>query len=228
MFFPLRDENPAEKKPILTVGLIVINAAIFLFTYFSGNFQEIVFNYGMIPKEIAGGSNVHTIFTSMFLHGGFLHVISNMWFLWIFGDNIEDLYGRSKFLLIYFGSGLVASLAHIAFNPASGVPTIGASGAVAGVLGAYVVKYPKAKINTLLFIFLFIQVVKIPAFIFLGAWIGLQILNASVTTIAGTQVTVAYWAHIGGFAAGGLLTFLLGERISTSREAITEKYSGDS
>ncbi len=145
----------------------------------------------------------------MFLHGGFIHLIGNVWFLWIFGDNIEDLYGRPKFLLIYFGSGAIASLAHVAINPASSIPTIGASGAIAGILGAYIVKYPQAKVLTLLFIFFFIQIVKIPSIVFLGVWIGLQVLSASVTTVAGTQVSVAYWAHIGGFAAGMMLAFLL-------------------
>ncbi len=178
----------------------------------------------MIPKEIANNKGLHTIFTSMFLHGGFLHVFSNVWFLWIFGDNIEDLFGRGKFLIIFFGAGLTASLAHVFFNPSSPVPTIGASGAVAGILGAYIVKYPRAKVVTLLFFFLFINIVKVPSMAFLGLWILLQILSASYTTVAQVQVSVAYWAHIGGFVAGMILSWLFGERTSRSYESISRKY----
>lgn len=224
MFFPLKDENPTERRPVLTISLIVLNVAIFVLSYLSGFYGSIVEEYGMVPVEIVNGSELSTIFTSMFLHGGILHLVGNVWFLWIFGDNIEDLYGRPKFLLIYIGSGIFASLAHVALNPSSTIPTIGASGAIAGILGAYIVKYPRAKVVTLLFIFLFIQIVKIPSFIFLGIWIGLQFLSASVATIAGTEVTIAYWAHIGGFLAGLLMALGLGERISRSREKITEEY----
>lgn len=224
MFFPLKDENPTEKKPILTIGLIVINVAIFIYTFFSGNLGGVINEFGMTPKDITHGRDLYTIFSSMFLHGGFLHVIMNVWYLWIFGDNIEDLFGRSKFLLIYFGAGIIASLAHVAFHPESTVRTIGASGAVAGILGAYMVKFPRAKVITLLFIFLFFTLVKIPSFVFLGVWIGLNILNASITTVAGIQVTVAYWAHIGGFIGGVLMALLLRERTSYSRKEITKKY----
>lgn len=224
MFFPLKDENPTEKKPVLTVGIIAVNVIIFVFSYFSGSFEEIVTNYGMIPSEIASGERLHTIFTSMFLHGGFLHLISNVWFLWIFGDNIEDLFGRSKFLLIYFGSGFIASLAHVVFNPSSPVVTIGASGAIAGVLGAYLIKYPRAKIVTLLFIFLFIQIIKVPSMVFLAIWMGLQFANAAITEVAGVDVTVAYWAHIGGFLGGMLMAYSFPERVSRAREKITEEY----
>lgn len=224
VFFPLKDENPTERKPILTVTLIGMNVGIFILTYFSGNFAQIIRNYGLVPARIAEFEGLRTVFTSMFLHGGFFHVISNVWYLWIFGDNIEDLFGRSKFLLIYFGSGVAATLAHVAFNPSSTVPTIGASGAVAGILGAYIIKYPRAKVLTLLFIFLFIQIVKVPSLIFLGIWIGLQVINASITTVAGTQVSVAYWAHIGGFAAGMLMAFLSRGNVSSPRRKITEEF----
>ncbi len=226
MFFPLRDENPTDKKPVLTISLIVLNVVIFLFTYFSGAqyYNQFIMNYGMIPQQVANYQGLHTIFTSMFLHGGFLHVISNVWFLWIFGDNIEDLFGRGKFLLIYFGAGLCANIAHVLFNPTSLVPTIGASGAVAGVLGAYIVKYPRAKVVTLLFFFLFINIIKVPSVTFLGIWILLQIISATYTTAAQVQVSVAYWAHIGGFAAGMLLAWLFGEQASGTYESISQKY----
>ncbi len=224
MFFPIKDENPTERKPVLTIILIVMNVGIFLFTYFSGSYDQFIMEYGMIPQEIANNIGLQTIFTSMFLHGGFLHVFGNMWFLWIFGDNIEDFFGRGKFLIIYFGGGLAASLAHVYFNPSSTVPTIGASGAVAGILGAYVVKYPRAKVSTLLFFFFFITIRKIPSVLFLGIWILLQILSATYTTVAQVPVSVAYWAHIGGFVAGMILSWLFGERTSRSYESISRKY----
>lgn len=225
MFFPLKDENPTEKKPILTVTLIVANVGIFLFAYLSGQnaYEQILSKYGMIPNEISKGINLHTIFTSMFLHGGFVHLIGNVLFLWIFGDNIEDLFGRSKFLLIYFGSGVAASLAHVAFNPNSTVTTIGASGAIAGILGAYIVKYPRAKVLTLFF-FLFIRIVRVPAALFLGLWIGLQIISGSLTLATEMPVSVAYWAHIGGFVAGMYFAFILKERTQNPREKITRRY----
>ncbi|KXA95735.1 hypothetical protein AKJ65_00970 [candidate division MSBL1 archaeon SCGC-AAA259E19] len=224
MFFPIKDENPTERKPLLTIALIAANIAVFLFTFFSNDFSSIVREYGAMPKEIVAGEDLHTLFTSMFLHGGPIHLIGNVWFLWIFGDNIEDLFGRPKFLFIYFGSGVLASFAHIALNPASSVTAIGASGAIAGILGAYTIKYPRAKVVTVLFIFLFIHVIKIPSIVFLGVWAGLQMLSGLATTIEGVQVTVAYWAHIGGFLAGMLMAFLLRERSSTPRKEITEEY----
>lgn len=224
MFFPLKDENPTERKPVFMISLIVMNIAIFLFTYFSGAYDQFILEYGMIPKNIANFESFHTILTSMFLHGGFIHLISNMWFLWIFGDNIEDLFGRTKFLIIYFGAGIIASSAHVLFNTSSTIPTIGASGAVAGILGAYIVKYPRAKVVTLLFFFLFINIVKLPSIVFLGIWILLQIISASYTVVAQVQVSVAYWAHIGGFVAGMVLARVFGERTSKTYEKISQKY----
>lgn len=206
--FPLWDENPTESKPILTVALIAINIGIFVYGILAGISVKLMNTYGMVPRTILEGRELYTIITSIFLHGGPIHIIGNVWFLWIFGDNIEDLFGRSKFLLIYFGSGICANLAHVFFNPSSSVTTIGASGAVAGILGAYIIKYPKAKVDTFLFFF----IVKIPSFIFLGVWIFWEVLNASVTTVAGISVRVAHWAHIGGFFAGMLLAFFLEER----------------
>ncbi len=202
--FPLKDENPTRTRPYLTVALIAVNLAIFLISYFSGAFEGIVNEYGMKPAEVLRGENLHTLFTSMFLHGGFLHIIGNVWFLWIFGDNIEDICGRKRFLLLYFATGLIASFAHALLNPSSTVPTIGASGAIAGVLGAYIVTYPRARVYTLMFFF----VIAIPAVAFLGIWFGLQVLSGSVTLVVG-NAAVAYWAHIGGFAAGAALIFFL-------------------
>ncbi|MEA1904523.1 MAG: rhomboid family intramembrane serine protease [Candidatus Hadarchaeota archaeon] len=211
MFFPLKDENPTKTRPILTVALIVINLAIFLALFFSGSLDDAVDEYGMRPAEVLEGENLHTLFTSMFLHGSFLHIIGNVWFLWIFGDNIEDICGRRRFLLLFFVGGLIASLAHALFNPSSTVPTIGASGAIAGVLGAYLVLYPRAKVYTILFPIPFI--VMVPALLFLGIWFVIQIMGVSITLVV-EDVAVAYWAHIGGFVAGvALINFLKKRRI---------------
>lgn len=199
MFFPLKDENPTRTRPYLTVALIAINLVIFFGLYFSGSLDDAVNRYGMKPAEVLEGQNLYTLFTSMFLHGGFLHVIGNVWFLWIFGDNIEDICGRSKFLLLFFVSGLIASLIHTLFNPGSNIPTIGASGAIAGVLGAYLVLYPRARVYTILFPIPFI--VMVPALLFLGIWFVVQVMGASITLVV-KDVAIAYWAHVGGFVAG--------------------------
>ncbi|MDI6819735.1 MAG: rhomboid family intramembrane serine protease [Candidatus Hodarchaeaceae archaeon] len=209
MAFPLKDENPTEIKPVLTVFLISVNVAIFAASLLSGSFAQIIEEYGMVPRDVFKVERLYTLFTSMFLHGGFLHIIGNMWYLWIFGDNIEDACGRLRFLLLYFTSGLAASLAHAFHDPSSGIPTIGASGAISGVLGAYLVLYPKTKVYTLLMAFYVFHLVRIPAIVFLGFWFVLQILSASISWIAGTPTSVAYWAHIGGFIAGAALIYPL-------------------
>lgn len=211
MIFPIKDKNPTESRPILTVGLIALNLGIFIYTYFSGSFHEIIAIYGMRPAEIMAGERLFTLLTSMFLHGGWLHVIGNIWFLWIFGDNIEDYLGKLRFLFFYFGVGYIASMAHAYLNSFSNIPTIGASGAIAGVLGAYLVKYPRAKVYTLIFFFFF-TIVEVPAFAFLGGWIGIQVLSGTLEMAAGVQGPTAYWAHIGGFVGGVLLIFLLGRK----------------
>ena len=163
----------------------------------------------MRPAEVLRGEHLYTLFTSMFLHGGFIHVIGNVWYLWIFGDNIEDICGRRKFLLLFFISGLIASLAHALFNPSSTVPTIGASGAIAGVLGAYLVLYPRARVYTILFPIPFI--VMVPALLFLGIWFVIQVMGASITLVV-KDVEIAYWAHVGGFVAGASMVNFLKER----------------
>ncbi len=199
--FPLKDENPIRRRPVLTYALIIINFAIFLGTLFAGIFEQSIEEFGMRPVEVLAGKQLHTLFTSMFLHGGVLHVLFNMWYLWIFGDNIEDVLGRRKFILFYLGAGLAASFAHAFSDPTSAVPTIGASGAIAGVLGAYILLYPWAKVYTIVFFVL----VMIPASVLIGFWFVLQVFSASVLWVAGTTTEVAYWAHIGGFLAGMLL-----------------------
>ncbi len=203
--FPLKDENPTKRRPILTYALIIINIAIFAGALLTGTFDQVNQEFGMKPKEVLAGQNLHTLFTSMFLHGGVLHILFNMWYLWIFGDNIEDVLGRKRFILFYLGVGLVASFAHAFSDPGSMIPTIGASGAIAGVLGAYMLLYPWARVHTAVIFFFFIHLVMIPAAVMIGFWFVLQVISASVLWAAGATAGVAYWAHIGGFLAGMLL-----------------------
>ena len=203
--FPLKDENPTKRRPILTYALIIINIAIFAGALLTGTFDQVNQEFGMKPKEVLAGQNLHTLFTSMFLHGGVLHILFNMWYLWIFGDNIEDVLGRKRFILFYLGVGLVASFAHAFSDPGSMIPTIGASGAIAGVLGAYMLLYPWARVHTAIIFFFIIHLVMIPAAVMIGFWFVLQVISASVLWAAGATAGVAYWAHIGGFLAGMLL-----------------------
>jgi len=199
--FPLKDENPIRRRPVLTYTLITMNVAIFVGTLITGTLDQVNLEFGMKPKEVLAGQNLHTLFTSMFLHGGIPHILFNMWYLWIFGDNIEDVLRRRKFILFYLGTGLVASFAHAFSDPTSTIPTIGASGAIAGVLGAYILLYPWARVYTIVFFIL----VMIPASVLIGFWFVLQVFSASVLWAAGATTGVAYWAHIGGFLAGMLL-----------------------
>jgi len=212
--FPLKDENPTRTKPVLTIFLIVVNTAIFIASYLSGSFEGIVDSYGMKPALVLKGKELYTIFTSMFLHGGFLHIFGNMLYLWIFGDNLEDALGRPKFLLFYFLSGIVAGLAHAFYvigDPiASKLPTIGASGAISGVLGAYIVLYPRARVLTAV---MYSGIIMIPAIFFLGFWFLLQVLSVSFSWVAGGSSGVAYWAHIGGFVAGAVMIYPLRKSI---------------
>jgi membrane associated rhomboid family serine protease len=200
MFLPLRDDNPTRRFPYLTVALIAVNTAIFLYSLTSPRgFQGFILEYGAIPGAISSLAAPLTLLTSMFLHGSVLHLAGNMLYLWIFGNNIEDVLGPARFILFYLASGLAAGLIQVAVNPASNVPMIGASGAVAGILGAYWVLFPRARVNTLVFLIFFIQVIPIPASIVLGLWFLMQLLNV------GMGGGVAWFAHIGGFLTGALL-----------------------
>lgn len=212
MFLPLKDDNPTSTFPIITLGLILANGLVFyhqmsLDTVESQNF---IFKWGAIPYQIHHGEVLRefpeiplplTIFSSMFLHGGFLHLFGNMLYLWIFGNNIEDTLGHLRFLLFYLVCGLVAGLAQIFSNLESTVPMIGASGAVAGVLGAYLLLFPGARILTLFFIFIFIKFVRLPALVVLGFWFFIQLLGVW----GGSISNVAFFAHVGGFIAGLVL-----------------------
>ena len=206
--FPLKDDNPTQSKPIVTIALIVICVFIFLYQ-FSLTHAENIFiinSYGMKPQNLfldTNISNYFTIVSSMFLHGGFMHLIGNMLFLWIYGNNIEDAMGHIKFLFFYLFCGLAAAFLQALVTPNSNIPMIGASGAVSGVLSAYLLLYPKARVSTLIFIFFFITVIRIPAGILILIWFATQLLNASLTDP--NSPGVAWFAHIGGFLMGILL-----------------------
>lgn len=218
---PLRDTIRASRFPVITVSIIVLNILIFMFEAMlsPGELQRFVTQFGIVPAlqiqrfQQAPFSLATWIpmFTSMFLHGGWFHVLGNMLYLWVFGDNIEDVLGRGRFVIFFLLVGLAGGLAHILSVPQSVVPTIGASGAVAGVLGAYFLTFPNSRILALVPIFVIFTFMKLPAVLFLFLWIALQLFNGLVA-IAGQTNMVAWWAHIGGFAAGMILIKLMAAR----------------
>ena len=226
---PLKDDNPTRTFPFVTVGLIAANVLAFLYqlslqaTDDPGALkaaQAFVFEFGLIPCRLTGTcvapsdfpSPIVTIFTSMFLHGGLFHIAGNMLYLWIFGNNVEDTLGHGRFLVFYLLAGTAAALAQTAVGPTSKIPMIGASGAVSGVLGAYLILFPYASVLTLVTFGFFIRIVRIPAMIVLGFWIVVQFLNGLITFGAGERGGVAWFAHIGGFLAGLVLLALLRPR----------------
>lgn len=204
--FPIRDHNPSGRPPYVTYFLIAANIAVFLAYWTSvdhGRGLDIfLFNWGLVPARIMAGQGYETILTSMFLHGGWLHLAGNMLFLWIFGDNMEDALGHFGYALFYLAAGLAAAALQIAGDPAAMYPMVGASGAIAGVLGGYFLLYPRAGVDVLFIFVVFFRIFTIPAWIVLGLWIGVQSFNGLANTADG----VAYLAHIGGFAAGLLMT----------------------
>ncbi|MGH7361952.1 MAG: rhomboid family intramembrane serine protease [Candidatus Methylomirabilales bacterium] len=211
---PLRDNIPARHFPAVTIGLIAANVAVFLYQYLliPESAQRMIFLYGLIPRELTSGVPLvpHpfpvevTLFTSMFVHGGLFHVAGNMLYLWIFGNNVEDAMGHARFVLFYVLSGLAAAFSQVAAGPNSAIPMVGASGAVSGVLGAYLLLYPHARVLTLITLGWFWRLVEIPALIVLGFWIVVQVANGLLTfNFQGGGV--AWFAHIGGFAAGMVL-----------------------
>ena len=199
MFFPIGDQNViGGHKPYVSYALIVMNVAVFLFQVSLPSDQVVGFmmQYGAIPEVILSGENWSSLFTSMFLHGGWMHLIGNMLFLWVFADNIEAVVGSRDFFVFYILGGLAASLAHIIFNMTSPVPAVGASGAISAVLGAYLVVFPHSRIKTLVFYFF----VSIPALVFLGLWIVQQVISGIGSIgVSANSGGVAWWAHIGGF-----------------------------
>jgi len=212
--FPLKDDIPTRRRPVVTVAILLANVGVYLFQHVAfPSFQASIFSLGLTPVEVVSGVDrwppslvppAATLFTSMFTHGSLAHIGSNMLFLWIFGNNVEDDMGPVKFLIFYLLCGLGAAGAQIALGPGSDVPMVGASGAIAGVLGAYLLLYPHARVLALVPIFFFLQLVWVPAVIFLALWFVLQVLGGFATAGA-TGGGVAYAAHVGGFLVGVLL-----------------------
>jgi membrane associated rhomboid family serine protease len=209
--FPIRDHNPSTGVPFVTIGLIVINVLIYLWGLgaleTNRALAQFYFDYALLPVRLTNGENYTALITSVFLHGGLMHLAGNMLFLWIFGDNLEDEMGHLPFLLLYLASGIGASLAQVLGDPNSAIPVVGASGAIAGVMGGYLLLFPKARVDVLLILIVFIRVFPFPAWIMLGLWFTIQIFSGvSVDTSSGG---VAYWAHAGGFVVGLILTIPL-------------------
>jgi membrane associated rhomboid family serine protease len=215
--FPLKDDNPTRTTPLITWMLIALNVLIFLYQFSLGSREagHFIFRYGAISSVILGDQRLPagiaaippnlTVVTSMFLHSGWMHLIGNMWFLWIFGDNIEEAMGRLRYLIFYLMCGFAASWSFMLANPNSNVPLIGASGAIAGVLGAYILLFPRARVWTLIFLGFFIRLMYIPAGIILGYWFLIQIISGGMIT---NRSGVAFGAHIGGFIVGMALVGL--------------------
>jgi membrane associated rhomboid family serine protease len=205
--FPIRDHNPSGQMPLVTIALIATNVLVFLGYFLSMNeFQlnEFFFTWGLVPARVMSGEGYETAVTSMFLHGGWMHLIGNMLFLWIFGDNLEEEMGHLGFLVFYLASGLAAAGLQMVADLSSIVPMVGASGAIAGVMGGYLLLFPKAKVDVLFIFLVFFRIFAIPAWIVLGLWFGSQLISGySIPTEGGG---VAYWAHAGGFLGGLVLT----------------------
>lgn len=215
--FPLRDTQPSYSKPIVTVALIVINILVFLFEFSLDDYSKNAFigTFGLVPDRF----HFFNVLTSMFLHGGWMHVLGNMWFLWIFGDNIEDILGHGKYLLFYLLCGVGAAMTQVYFSPDSRVPMVGASGAIAGVMGAYMMKFPHSRISTLIFLAFFITTVEVPAWVMLIYWFFIQLISG-VGSVGYSQVSqggTAFLAHVGGFVAGIGLIYLMRPKERYSR-----------
>ncbi len=222
---PLRDTIPSRRFPVINTMLIGVNVAVFMMEVMAGPaVQDIVTGFGLTPAYLLAHRDAReasTLLTSMFLHAGWMHLLSNMLALYIFGDNVEDRMGKARYLAFYLLCGLVAGATHIIFNPRSVVPTVGASGAIAGVLGAYLVMFPHARVLTLIPIFFLPWFVEIPAVLYLGIWFFSQLLNGTAALVLQAEQThgggIAFWAHAGGFVAGAALVFLFADLPSRRR-----------
>lgn len=236
MFFPLKDLNPTRRFPIVTLLLIAANIVVFVYELSLGSeLHTFVASFGAIPYEItratdlvgpvSGTPIIHekgpiipymTLVTSMFIHGGVMHILGNMLYLWIFGNNIEDILGPIKFLIFYLVTGVIAALAHVFTQPSSMIPTVGASGAVSGILGAYLVVFPRARVLTLIFLGIFFRIMLLPAWVLLVFWFVIQALAGVLSLSRGLHsgAGVAWFAHIGGFIAGVILIRLMWRRHS--------------
>lgn len=233
MFIPIYDENPRRRTPVVTLALIGITLIVWFVVQGAGAplpLARSICDLGMIPGELTGravGEGVplghgmvcvvdaqpawHTLLTSMFLHGDWLHLIGNLWFLWLFGDNVEDDFGRAKFAGFYVLCGLAAALTQLAIDPSTSVPMIGASGAISGVMGAYIVRFPRAPVRVLAILIVFLTVLRVPAVVVLGYWFVLQLLGG-LPQLTGHTAGVAFWAHVGGFVTGALIALATGAR----------------
>jgi membrane associated rhomboid family serine protease len=216
---PLRDDNPTKTVAFVTIAIIAANIFVFIHELMlpsPAHVQAFFADFALVPAEVARASSAaayETVFTSMFLHGSWLHIIGNMWFLWIFGDNVEDSVGHFKFIVFYLLCGIGAAAAQVAISPNSNIPMIGASGAISGVLGAYLLVFPRARVLVLFPIWIFWRIFYVPAVVMLGLWFLLQAFSG--LAVAGADVNsggVAFWAHIGGFVAGIALIPLFKKR----------------
>ncbi len=237
--FPYRDDNPTLRPAVVTYLIIAINVAVWVFVQGVGTDPALtrsVCRLGLIPGEllhrlppgyevpvgpgvacvVGAGSSWYTVLTSMFLHGGWFHLIGNMWFLWLFGNNIEDSMGRSRYLPFYLICGLTAAALQTLLNPGSAVPMVGASGAISGIMGAYVVLYPRVRVHLLVVLVVFITRIEVPAYVMLGYWFLLQLLGGT-STIGTQQGGVAFWAHVGGFVAGAALIQLFRDPVLVAK-----------
>lgn len=232
--FPIRDDNPQILTPVATYGIIVLNALVWVFAQGLGSEPSLsrsVCTLGLIPGEllhtlpagaafplsptsacvVSGTPAWHTALTSMFLHGGWFHILSNMWFMWIFGNNVEDAMGHVRFVLFYVLCGLAAAALQVVSDPNSGVPMVGASGAIGGVMGAYVLLYPRVHVHLLVIFGFYVTTVAVPAVMMLGYWFLLQLIGG-FGSLGSAGGGVAFWAHIGGFVAGLVLIVLFRDR----------------
>jgi membrane associated rhomboid family serine protease len=237
--FPLRDDNPHFTTPYATYGLIALNVLAWVFVQGLGSEPALsasVCNYGLIPADVLGtapagtsfpvgpgascvlgpGGGWHTAITSMFLHGGWMHLIGNMWFLWIFGNNVEDAMGHVRFVVFYLLCGLAAAALQTAFSPSSIIPMVGASGAIGGVMGAYVLMYPRVHVHLFVVLGFYVNTIAVPAYFMLGYWFVLQFVSGALA-IGAEGGGVAFWAHVGGFVAGALLSFVFRDREMLAR-----------
>jgi membrane associated rhomboid family serine protease len=213
---PIRDQIPTRNVPVINYLLIAANIVVFLFQWLAGPYEEaLVYEFALIPYSLVSSltiGDITDIFTSMFMHAGLAHIGGNMLYLWIFGDNVEDSMGSGRYVIFYLVGGVVASITHIITNPLSQIPTVGASGAIAAVLGAYLVLYPQSKVLTIIPLGFFIRMTMLPASIVLGLWFVLQFFSG-VLSLGGPDVGgVAFWAHIGGFVSGIVMAKLLSKR----------------
>jgi membrane associated rhomboid family serine protease len=220
---PLKDDNPSRTLPFVNFAFIAINVGIFIYQYFFSpqGPSYLINTLGVIPRELNALTDIGvptpipaplTIFTAMFIHAGWLHLLGNMLYLWIFGDNVEDRLGHGRYLFFYLTCGVISAVLHVFLFADSRIPCVGASGAISGVLAAYLIFFPKARVTTLFFIFFFIRVIKLPAAVLLGVWILLQIASG-FTELAGRAGGVAWFAHIGGFIGGLALAWALRPRV---------------